>query len=47
MLNESNVGGVTPCSPPVTLRAPSSEPGAAAEIRRWLTGRKKEVRTPP
>jgi hypothetical protein len=28
MLNQSNVGGVAPGSPPVALRAPSGKPGA-------------------
>jgi hypothetical protein len=43
MLNESKMGGVALGSPPVALRAPSAEPGAAAEVKRWSAQRKKEV----
>jgi hypothetical protein len=43
MLNESKIGGVALGSPPVALRAPSDEPSAAAEVKRWSAQRKKEV----
>ena len=43
MLKQSEVEGVAPGSPPVALRAPSGEPGAATEVKRWSVGRKKEV----
>ena len=43
MLNQSNVGGVAPGLPEGARSATGGEPGAAAEIRRWSAGRKKEV----
>ena len=43
MLNERNVGGVAPGSPDGARSARGGEPGAAAEVKRWSTGRKKEV----
>lgn len=43
MLNESKMGGVAPGSPEGARSATGGEPGAAAEVRRWSTGRKKEV----
>jgi hypothetical protein len=43
MLNESNVGGVVPGSLEGARSGTGGEPGAAAEIRCWSTGRKKEV----
>ena len=43
MLNESKVGGVAPGSLEGARSATGGEPGAAAEIRRWSAGRKKEV----
>lgn len=43
MLNERNVGGVAPGSPDGARSARGGEPGAAAEVKRWSAGRKKEV----
>jgi hypothetical protein len=43
MLNESKVGGVAPGSPKGARSATGGEPGAAAEVKRWSAGRKKEV----
>ena len=43
MLNQSNVGGVAPGSPEGARSATGGEPGAAAEVKRWSAGRKKEV----
>ena len=43
MLNESKVGGVAPGSLEGARSATGSETGAAAEVKRWSTGRKKEV----
>lgn len=43
MLNERNVGGVVPGSPDGARSARGGEPGAAAEVKRWSAGRKKEV----
>jgi hypothetical protein len=43
MLNESKVGGVAPGSAEGARSARGGEPGAAAEIKRWSAGRKKEV----
>jgi len=43
MLNESKVGGVAPGSAEGARSAPPGEPGAAAEVKRWSAGRKKEV----
>ena len=43
MLNESKVGGVVPGSLERARSATGGEPGAAAEVRRWSAGRKKEV----
>ena len=43
MLNESKVNGVAPGSLEGARRATGGEPGAAAEVKRWSTGRKKEV----
>ena len=43
MLNESKVGGVAPGSPEGERSATGGEPGAAAEVKRWSAGRKKEV----
>jgi transposase len=43
MLNERNVGGVAPGSPDGARSARGGEPGAAAEVKRWSVGRKKEV----
>ena len=43
MLNESKVGGVAPGSSEGARSATGGEPGAAAEVKRWSAGRKKEV----
>lgn len=43
MLKESEVGEVAPGSPEGARRATGGEPGAAAEVKRWSAGRKKEV----
>lgn len=43
MLNESKVGGVAPGSAEGARSAAGGEPGAAAEVKRWSAGRKKEV----
>lgn len=43
MLNESKVGGVAPGSAQGARSAAGGEPGAAAEVKRWSAGRKKEV----
>jgi len=43
MLKESEVEGVAPGSPEGARRATGGEPGAAAEVKRWSAGRKKEV----
>ena len=43
MLKESKVEGVAPGSPEGARRATGGEPGAAAEVKRWSAGRKKEV----
>ena len=43
MLNESKVGGVAPGSLEGARSATGGEPGAAAEVKRWSAGRKKEV----
>ncbi|MGQ9862856.1 MAG: hypothetical protein ACUVSD_12715 [Thiobacillaceae bacterium] len=43
MLNESKVGRVAPGSPEGARSATGGEPGAAAEVKRWSAGRKKEV----
>lgn len=43
MLNEMKVGGVAPGSPVGARSATGGEPGAAAEIKRWSAGRKREV----
>ena len=43
MLNESKVGRVAPGSAEGERSATGGEPGAAAEVRRWSVGRKKEV----
>jgi hypothetical protein len=43
MLNESMVGGVALGSSEGARSATGGEPGAAAEVKRWSAGRKKEV----
>ncbi len=43
MLKESEVDGVAPGSLEGARRATGGEPGAAAEVKRWSAGRKKEV----
>ena len=43
MLNESKVGRVAPGSAEGARSATGGGPGAAAEVRRWSVGRKKEV----
>ena len=43
MLNKSKVAEVVPGALPVALRAPSTAPGTAAEVKRWSASRKKEV----
>lgn len=43
MLNESEVGGVALGAPEGARRATGSAPSAAAEVKRWSAGRKKQV----
>jgi predicted nucleic acid-binding Zn-ribbon protein len=43
MLNESKVGEVAPGAAQGARSATGGEPGAAAEVKRWSSGRKKEV----
>lgn len=43
MLSESKVGGAAPGSAEGARSATGGEPGAAAEVKRWSAGRKKEV----
>ena len=43
MRKESKVGGVAPGLLEGARSATGSEPGAAAEVKRWSVGRKKEV----
>ena len=43
MLNESKMGGIAPGSAEGARSATGGEPGAAAEVKRWSAGRKKEV----
>ena len=43
MLNEKNAVGVAPGSLEGARSATAGEPGAAAEVKRWSAGRKKEV----
>ena len=43
MQKEKYVIGVVPGSPEGTRSAIGSKPGAAAEVKRWSAGRKKEV----
>ena len=43
MLRESNVAADAPCLPPVPSCASASESGTTTEVKRWSTGRKKEV----
>ena len=43
MLNERNVLGVAPGSLEGARSATAGEPGAAAEVKRWSAGRKKDV----
>ena len=43
MLNEKNAVGVAPGSLEGARSATGGEPGAAAEVKRWSAGRKKEV----
>lgn len=43
MLKEKDAGGVAPGSPEGARSATGGEPGAAAEVKRWSAGRKKEV----
>ena len=43
MLNEVNDGGVAPGVLEGARSATGSAPGAAPEVKRWSTGRKKEV----
>jgi transposase len=43
MLNELKVGEVAPGSAEGARSATGGEPGAAAEVKRWSAGRKKEV----
>lgn len=43
MLNESKVEGVAPGLAEGARSATGGEPGAAAEVKRWSAGRKKEV----
>jgi hypothetical protein len=43
MLKGSKVGGVAPGAPEGARSATGGEPGAAAEVKRWSSGRKKEV----
>jgi len=43
MLNETKVGGVAPGSLEGARSATGGEPGAAADVKRWSAGRKKDV----
>lgn len=43
MSNKSKIREVAPGSPEGARSATGGEPGAAAEVRRWSAGRKKEV----
>lgn len=43
MLNELKVGEVAPGSAEGARSTTGGEPGAAAEVKRWSAGRKKEV----
>jgi hypothetical protein len=43
MLNEKDADGVAPGSPEGARSATGGEPGAAAEVKRWSAGRKREV----
>jgi hypothetical protein len=43
MLNGKDAGGVAPGSLEGARSATGGEPGAAAEVKRWSAGRKKEV----
>jgi transposase len=43
MLKEKNAAGVAPRSLEGARSATGGEPGAAAEVKRWSAGRKKEV----
>jgi transposase len=43
MLNEKDAGGVAPGALQGARSATGGEPGAAAEVKRWSAGRKKEV----
>jgi hypothetical protein len=43
MSKEVDAGGVAPGSLEGARRATGGEPGAAAEVKRWSSGRKKEV----
>jgi len=43
MLKMKDAGGVAPGSPEGARSATGGEPGAAAEVKRWSAGRKKEV----
>ncbi len=43
MVKKSEVDGVAPGLPEGARRATGGEPGAAAEVKRWSAGRKKEV----
>jgi hypothetical protein len=43
MLKKKDAGKVAPGSPEGARSATGGEPGAAAEVKRWSSGRKKEV----
>lgn len=43
MLKKNAASGVAPGSPDGARSARGGEPGAAAEVKRWSAGRKKEV----
>ncbi len=43
MLKRKDAGGVAPGSSEGARSATGGEPGAAAEVKRWSAGRKKEV----
>jgi hypothetical protein len=43
MLNEKDADGVAPGSPEGARSATGGEPGAAADVKRWSAGRKREV----
>ena len=43
MGKKEEVGGVAPGSPEGARSATGGEPGAAADVKRWSAGRKKEV----